>query len=470
MSRQTNIEGMTKIGIRAQSVGKAYRTYSSRRRKLKDILFNTKSEGYFKEYWALKDISFEVGRGDSLGVIGRNGSGKSTLLQLISGIVSPTLGTIQKNGKLAALLELGSGFNPEFTGIENIYLNASLLGLTKHQTRGKIDDILAFADIGEFATQPVKLYSSGMIVRLAFAVIANIQAEILIIDEALAVGDAFFVQKCMRFIRNFQENGCLIFVSHDASAVQSLCNKSILLEKGEIVKKGLPKDVIEKYVEQMQKEDMRVNSKASEATDKNNELNHYWENNDVKTYKTVWSDYRSKIIENQMEINKLELTKINSLFPEEKNYGSEEAIITKVRLKRTEENVENNIILGGSIVTLEIYCKLKADIQNIILGFQLKDDKGQVLAGENTDNAFGNKKILNGKKDKTIRTSFVFTMPVLPKGDYFITACIATGTSGNHRIVHWLNDALLLKSENSSVTAGLAGVLMQSIYVQEEDK
>ena len=176
-------------------------------------------------------------------------SGKSTLLQMICGTLNPTSGSIQTNGRIAALLELGSGFNPEFTGRENVYMNASVLGLSNEEIDARFDDIVAFADIGDFIEQPVKTYSSGMMVRLAFAVIAHVDADILVIDEALAVGDAFFTQKCMRFLRNFMKTGTVLFVSHDTGSIKSLCNYALWLEKGQVLQEGTPKEVCELYLE-----------------------------------------------------------------------------------------------------------------------------------------------------------------------------------------------------------------------------
>ena len=184
-----------------------------------------------KDFYALRDISFDVSRGETVGIIGRNGSGKSTLLQIIAGTLSPSEGQVSVRGRVAALLELGAGFNPDYTGRENAYLNAQLLGLSKSQVDERFEDIAAFADIGEFIDQPVKVYSSGMYVRLAFAVVAHVDADVLIIDEALAVGDAFFTQKCMRFLRSFMSRGTVLFVSHDTGSVRNLCNRAIWLEK-----------------------------------------------------------------------------------------------------------------------------------------------------------------------------------------------------------------------------------------------
>jgi lipopolysaccharide transport system ATP-binding protein len=207
------------IAIRVQGLSKRYEIYTKPSDRLKQFvlpllqrLTGKASKQYFREFWALKDVSFEVRKGQTVGIIGRNGSGKSTLLQMICGTITPTTGSIQTNGRVAALLELGSGFNPEFTGRENIYMNASVLGLNSSEIDIRFNDIVDFADIGDFVEQPVKTYSSGMMVRLAFAVIAHVDADILVVDEALSVGDAFFAQKCMRFLRKFMETGTVLFV------------------------------------------------------------------------------------------------------------------------------------------------------------------------------------------------------------------------------------------------------------------
>ena len=212
-------------------------------------LFGKDSKTIFSRVLGAQNVSFEVKKGETVGIIGRNGSGKSTLLQMICGTLNPTSGSIQTNGRIAALLELGSGFNPEFTGRENVYMNASVLGLSKEEIDARFDDIAAFADIGDFIEQPVKTYSSGMMVRLAFAVIAHVDADILVIDEALSVGDAFFTQKCMRFLRNFMETGTVLFVSHDTGSIKNLCNYAVWLEKGQVMQEGLPKEVCELYLE-----------------------------------------------------------------------------------------------------------------------------------------------------------------------------------------------------------------------------
>jgi lipopolysaccharide transport system ATP-binding protein len=215
----------------ARGLGKRYDIHDSPHQRLLQYLWPP-ARRLGREFWALRGVNIEIRRGETIGIIGRNGSGKSTLLQLLCGTIPPTEGTVELSGRVAALLELGAGFNPEFTGIENVILNASILGLTRRQIDARLDDILAFADIGDFARQPVKQYSSGMFLRLAFAVVAHVDADILVIDEALAVGDVLFVQKCLRFLHQFRERGTLLFVSHDIGMVRKLCDRAIWFEQG----------------------------------------------------------------------------------------------------------------------------------------------------------------------------------------------------------------------------------------------
>ena len=267
----------SEMAISVKGLSKRYEIYPSPRDRLKQFilprlqrLLGLEHKQYFKEFWALKEVSFEIKKGEAVGIIGRNGSGKSTLLQMICGTLNPTSGSIQTNGRIAALLELGSGFNPEFTGRENVYMNATVLGLTHEEIDARFNEIAAFADIGDFIEQPVKTYSSGMYVRLAFAVIAHVDADILVVDEALAVGDAVFTQKCMRFIRRFQEHGSLIFVSHDTASVKNLCGSGIWLKNGKIEQAGTAKAVSEGYLQytlqEIYGEDSKLTSIAPNVT------------------------------------------------------------------------------------------------------------------------------------------------------------------------------------------------------------
>ena len=257
------------IVLSVRNVSKCFEMYEKPVHRLYQTLCAGKKK-FYKEFWALKDISFDVRRGECIGIIGRNGAGKSTLLQIITGTLAPTSGSVSIKGRVAALLELGSGFNPEFTGRENVYLNASILGLTNEEIDARYDDILAFADIGEFINQPVKTYSSGMMVRLAFAVQVMVDPDILIVDEALAVGDAFFQQKCMRYLKEFCKNHTVLFVSHDTGAVTALCDRAILLAKGSVELEGSPTEVSRRYLldfyQDVQKTDGVQNSGDGENT------------------------------------------------------------------------------------------------------------------------------------------------------------------------------------------------------------
>lgn len=245
---------MTDIAIRVQNLSKCYQIYDRPQDRLKQSLWRGRKQ-FYREFWALKDVSFEIRKGETVGIIGRNGSGKSTLLQMICGTLTPTSGSIQTNGRIAALLELGSGFNPEFTGRENVYMNGAILGLSKEEIDARFDDIAAFADIGDFIEQPVKTYSSGMFVRLAFAVNIVVQPDIMIVDEALAVGDMNFQAKCMTALTRIQENGAtVLFVSHDIGAVKSLCERGIYLESGMVKTIGKAPDVAELYIRTMREE------------------------------------------------------------------------------------------------------------------------------------------------------------------------------------------------------------------------
>lgn len=247
------------VAIRVQNLSKCYQLYDRPEDRLKQAIYprlrrlmGMEPKNYAREFWALRDVPFEVKKGETVGIIGRNGSGKSTLLQLICGTLAPTYGTVETNGRVAALLELGAGFNPEFTGRENVYMNGALLGLSRQEIDARFDDIAAFADIGQFIDQLVKTYSSGMYARLAFSIAIHVDPEVLIIDETLAVGDARFIAKCMRRIKDIQDRGTtILFVSHDVSSVRTLCDRAIWLEKGCLHKDGDVFPVTGEYMEYM---------------------------------------------------------------------------------------------------------------------------------------------------------------------------------------------------------------------------
>ncbi len=238
----------SEYAIRARHLGKSYQVYQRPGDRLKQFAWRGRRR-FYREFWALRDVSFDVAPGATVGIIGRNGSGKSTLLQLICGTLTPTTGSVELHGRVAALLELGAGFNPEFTGRENVFMYGAVLGLNEQEIKDRYDHILAFADIGTFIDMPVKTYSSGMFVRLAFSVAINVDPDVLIIDEALAVGDARFQQRCMAKLRQLQERGVsVLFVSHDTEAVKRLCKHVVILHDGEVVNQGDPLSMANWYL------------------------------------------------------------------------------------------------------------------------------------------------------------------------------------------------------------------------------
>lgn len=261
------------LAVSVNNITKTYRLYESHADRVKEA-FHPFRKKYHRTFHALKDITFAVEKGETVGIIGRNGSGKSTLLQIICGILQPTSGNVEVEGRLSALLELGAGFNPEYSGYQNVYINGSIMGLTRKEIDAHIEDIKAFADIGDFINQPVKSYSSGMVVRLAFAVAVSIEPDILIVDEALAVGDEAFQRKCFSHIHQIQDRGgTILFVSHSADSIIELCNRALLLDGGELILGGSPKEVISRYHKMIFAPPARIEKMKSEWETEPNRLN-----------------------------------------------------------------------------------------------------------------------------------------------------------------------------------------------------
>lgn len=444
------------IAIRVENLSKCYEIYANPRDRLKQFVMprlqrrvGREPKQYFREFWALKDVSFEVKKGETVGIIGRNGSGKSTLLQMISGTLNPTSGSIQTNGRIAALLELGSGFNPEFTGRGNVYMNAAVLGLSNEEIEERFADIVSFADIGEFIEQPVKTYSSGMIVRLAFAVIAHVDADILVVDEALAVGDAFFTQKCMRFLRNFMKAGTVLFVSHDTGAVVNLCSKAVLLNRGQVTEIGIPKNVIEHYLATVYESSQEVNGViAVETKVPVTQVENLIEYRDMREELVNASNLR-----NDVEIFQFK--------PYQEGFGTGDAKILSVRLL-DQHGAPLSWIVGGEDVILDIRCLAHKEIFRPIIGFQFKDRLGQVIFADNTFLVFEHNPQPVVQSGELI-ARFEFRLPVLPSGDYGIAVAVADGSQDSHVQHHWIHDALMVRVHASSVCFGLVGIPMKKI-------
>jgi len=450
------------IAVRVANLSKCYEIYGRPQDRLKQSIYprlrrlaRQPPKQYYREFWALKDISFEIMKGETIGIIGRNGSGKSTLLQIICGTLAPTSGTVETNGRVAALLELGSGFNPEFTGRENVFMNGAVLRLTREEITARFDKIVAFADVGDFIEQPVKTYSSGMLLRLAFAVIAHVDADILVIDEALAVGDAFFTQKCMRFLRRFMETGTVLFVSHDTASVMNLCKFAIWIEKGEILQQGSPKEICEVYLqgyyEAQQGRSTSTRLRKMKSPDKPSPR--------LKETK----DQRLEFINESNLRNNLEIFKFDQTAA---SFGKAGALITNVTLNG-KDGAQMTWAVGGEMVTLTITAHAKQELHSPIIGFFIKDRLGQTLIGDNTYLSYSTNPV-HVRAEGTLSASFTFKMPVLPKGDYSVCAAIADGTPQDHVQHHWIFDAVILKSESSSITGALIGIPMEDIQLTAE--
>lgn len=360
-------------------------------------------------FHALKPLDFEVKRGETLGIIGRNGAGKSTLLQMICGTLDPTSGTIEVRGRLAALLELGAGFNMDFTGRENIYLSAAVYGLSKEQIHAQLDNIIGFAQIGEHIDQPVKTYSSGMFVRLAFAIIAHVDADILVIDEALAVGDVYFTQKCMRFLHDFSKRGTLLFVSHDTGSVNRMCQRAMWIENGQLKMLNTSKAVVDAYLGSFYEDCLTAtqssHSESTLITDSSREQHNNFDS----------------------------------------AFGSGEGRILGCQLL-DEEGRPLLIQEKQQVLHLLVDCQaVKSDIHQPIVGFYIKDRLGQPICGHNTLGLLTDWQLLPQKT--ACRVQFSFDIPLLASGDYTVTVSLASGTQTEHTQHHWVHDILSFKAQ-----------------------
>lgn len=446
------------VAIRVTNLSKRYEIYDKPHDRLKQSIMprlqhlaGKPQKQYFREFWALKDVSFEIKKGETVGIIGRNGSGKSTLLQMICGTLNPTSGSIQTNGRIAALLELGSGFNPEFTGRENVYMNAAVLGLSQEEIDERFDDIAAFADIGQFIEQPVKTYSSGMYVRLAFAVIAHVDADILVVDEALSVGDAVFTQKCMRFIRRFQENGSLIFVSHDTSSVQNLCKSGIWLKNGSIEQTGTAKSVAEAYLQytfqEIYGDEAKLTSMASTVS------------GDEPCAEELPPD-----TEIPPEIDYSAMASVRDNMVAAKGWKTGRAEIIAISLTRLSPGSEG-AFEGGERVRMTVRAKTHEPLQNPILGFLVRDRLGQDLFGENTL-PFTTRVPTPIDAGKTFEGIFEFRLPMLPNGQYAVMTSVADGDIYENVQHHWMHDALIISVSSSKIRYGLVGIPFERVALE----
>ena len=439
----------SEVAIRARGLSKCYAIFKRPEDRLKQMLSFGRRK-YYQEFWSVRDVEFDIHRGETVGIVGRNGSGKSTLLQMVCGTLTPTSGELAVKGRVAALLELGAGFNPEFTGRENVFLAASVLGLKQKQINERFVQIEEFAGIGDFIDQPVKTYSSGMYARLAFAVIAHVDADILIIDEILAVGDAAFTQKCMKFIRRFKAQGTLLFVSHDTGSVVNLCDRAVWLDRGYVREVGLAKDVCHNYLAALHSEKEDASNFKIGGTRK------------APPERTlVVQDSRDEELKSSQLQNEIKLFQFD---PEAPWFGKRGATIRAIHILGADGEVLS-LLYGAEVVALKVTCSVEQTIKNPIVGFFVKDRLGQHLFGDNTYLTYRNADIAV-TSEQEFSACFRFQMPYLPTGDYSIIVAVAEGTQEDHVQHHWIDDALFFRVESSHVVRGLVGIPMLDIDLQ----
>ncbi len=346
---------MSTTAIKVNDVSKLYKLYDKPSDRFKEALGLTKEKRY-KEHYALHNVSFEVEKGQTVGIIGTNGSGKSTILKIITGVLSATEGSVDVDGRISALLELGAGFNQEYTGMENIYLNGTMMGYSKEEVDARLQMILDFADIGDFINQPVKTYSSGMFVRLAFAVAINIDPEILIVDEALSVGDVFFQAKCYHKFEEFKKNGkTILMVSHDLGSIAKYCDKVVLLNKGHLVEEGEPKEIVDLY-----KQILVSEAEGRELDEKQPEIDDIEVNEEGKLWKNI-------LMQN----------------PNVLDYGDKEAEIIDFAIIDDKGRITNNI-QKNTVFKIRMKVSFHKDIDQPIFAYTIKDLQGTDVTGTNT--------------------------------------------------------------------------------------
>lgn len=443
----------SEIAIEVNQIMKSYLIFEKPSHRLWQMLFRGRRK-FYREHAVLTDISFNVRRGETVGLIGRNGAGKSTLLQILCGVLEPNAGSCAVNGRIAALLELGAGFNPEFTGRENIFMSGQIFGLTDEEIENRYQDIVDFADIGEYVLQPVKTYSSGMFMRLAFAVIAHVDAEILVVDEALAVGDAYFVQKCMRFLKRFKEGGgTLLFVSHDSSTVSALCDRAIWLSDGKVRIDADPKTVTQAYLA-----DMYRNTQGAD-----NSLMQGARGIASTIYPQKVGDFvdarRDLVLASNLR-NDLEIKPFDN---HAESFGKGGAKILSVTLHQSDGSPLLWAV-GGEMVSLIVQFQASKPIENVIVGFLVKNKQGQSLFGDNTFLSYMDEPLCCDAGEVMV-ARFEFRMPILPAGEYAVSVAISEGSQTSHVVHEWIHDALILSSQASQVSTGLVGIPMRSIRV-----
>lgn len=430
--------------IEIKDVTKIYRLYEKPIDRLKESL-NIGRKEYHRDFYALSRISFSVEKGQTVGIIGTNGSGKSTILKIITGVLTPTSGDVKVDGKISALLELGAGFNMDYTGIENIYMNGTMMGFSRKEMDDKLTDILEFADIGDFVYQPVKTYSSGMFVRLAFALAINVEPEILIVDEALSVGDVFFQSKCYRRMEEIRKNGTtIVMVTHDMGSIIKYCDKVILLNRGEFIAEGSAGKMVDMYKKILAGQMEALREEIGDMNDFSGEKVVLAEAGSAAFYR---EDVGKSGKAAAPELMRDKLT-INA---NREEYGDGRAEIFDLGLIDQRGTI-TNLLLKGEMFTIKERIRFHEDIQSPIFTYTIKDKKGSDLTGTNT--LFEGTDIKPVKKDDVYEVSFTQKM-TLQGGEYLLSMSCTGFVNGEHVVYHRLYDVANITVISNKNTVGI---------------
>jgi homopolymeric O-antigen transport system ATP-binding protein len=399
------------VAVEVENLGVCYRLYKRPADRLKQMALR-RWKTFYREHWAVRNVSFEVDRGTTFGIVGPNGSGKSTILKVVAGLLAPTEGRVRRVGRLAALLELGAGFNGEYSGRENVFVNAAMFGFSREEIAEIYPRIVAFSELEGFMEQPVKTYSSGMFVRLAFAVAAHVEPDVLVIDEALSVGDAVFQHRCMRKIREMQQRGTtILFVTHDMNAVASFCNAALWIDGGNTRLLGPPEAVVKQYLAwayAQQDEELKVEAAAPEAEG-----------------------------------------------PTQLRYGNGKARL--VRYEILDEGGKPTLVLRPQAVySIELEAEMHADVARPILGFQIRDHYGKEIFSMNTYQA--ELVVAPAAPGEVLGARFRFPWPELAEATYSFSPAVAEGTQEVHQVLDWIEGAMFLKSAPPRQVLGLLRV------------
>ena len=437
--------------IEVRGVSKFYNLYERPQDRVKELFSLTKKK-YHTLYKALDQVSFTVKKGETLGIIGRNGAGKSTLLKLITGVITPSEGTIETHGEISALLELGTGFNPEYTGYENIFLNGSMRGFSDEEMQEKVKEIVDFADIGEYMGQPVKTYSSGMFARLAFAVMISFKPEILIVDEALSVGDIFFQQKCNTFMKEEMRGVTKLLVTHDMNSIANMADRVILIDRGKIIREGKPLEVIEDYLKLLHTSVFQ--SEAAAAKDEDARLETA-ERSEAAEQKAVAAEAAER------EKEKAEIGWVDS--PKESIGGAQDILIDRCRMLINGEAVD--VVKPGDAVRIELLLHSKKDADNIIIGYTFKDKYGNSIFAQST---LGEGIMIEGVKQGEVRkASLSFHWPEVKEGDYFLTLGLGEGYDQMvHTVQCWVHSVLHVQAIVSKPMHGVINHVIEEFKIE----